>query len=170
VSLSGLLSVDTQVLVGRVLQNLVGQIAADAGASGHGDVPPEEVLARTIVEWIKPWLDAGPPSLDRSAGGVEVIDLEDLDRNAELAAALGACRCWGERPACPTCGGYGEPGWVRPDRALFAYYALPAVDRLRSERELAPKPDERMRTAGRPYRGPSAGTTTRRRFDERLPG
>ncbi len=48
-------------------------------------------------------------------------------RNAELARALGACRCWGERPACPECGGDGRPGFFHVDRGAFAAFVAPVM-------------------------------------------
>ncbi|MFN8080701.1 MAG: hypothetical protein U0Q19_14185 [Kineosporiaceae bacterium] len=52
-----------------------------------------------------------------------------LDRSMLLAAALGACDCWGEHGDCPTCGGEGSAGWVPPDPELFVEYVAPAVRR-----------------------------------------
>jgi hypothetical protein len=58
----------------------------------------------------------------------ELIVYENLiDRNSVLAAAVGACDCWGEQAECGFCGGAGAPGWVVPDRKLFASYVYPAV-------------------------------------------
>jgi hypothetical protein len=51
------------------------------------------------------------------------------DRNVLLAAALGACDCWGEDTGCPGCGGVGSAGWVPPDPELYAEYVAPAVRR-----------------------------------------
>jgi hypothetical protein len=50
-----------------------------------------------------------------------------VDRNLLLAAALGACGCWGEQPACPDCGGQGAAGWMSPDPDLYTEYVAPAV-------------------------------------------
>lgn len=52
-----------------------------------------------------------------------------VDRQVLLAAALGACVCWGEDGGCPECGGRGSAGWVPPDPELFAEYVVPAVRR-----------------------------------------
>jgi hypothetical protein len=58
-----------------------------------------------------------------------LLELERLQQiNDDLAAALGACPlCWGEEPECTECGGQGEPGSVRPDRALFFQLVVPAL-------------------------------------------
>lgn len=49
-----------------------------------------------------------------------------------LAAALGACDCWGLRGDCPTCRGKGSAGWIDPDVDLFHEYVSPAAARLSS--------------------------------------
>ncbi len=44
-------------------------------------------------------------------------------RNAQLAAALGACpQCWGEDPECTVCAGEGQPGSAPPHRQHFRHY------------------------------------------------
>ena len=50
-------------------------------------------------------------------------------RNAEFAAACGACVCFGE-PHCLDCGGEGKPGWQVPDEHLFRLYVAPVLERL----------------------------------------
>lgn len=60
---------------------------------------------------------ADPPSPDPAS--LQVV----------LAAALGACECWGDDPACAVCGGAGSPAWLEPDEELFREYVLPAVRR-----------------------------------------
>jgi hypothetical protein len=52
-----------------------------------------------------------------------------VERNAALAAACGACTCFGE-PDCLDCGGEGKPGWQRPDEELFRQYVAPVLERL----------------------------------------
>lgn len=55
---------------------------------------------------------------------------EDLaTRNAALAAALGACDCWGQ-VECTVCHGTGGPGWTLPDKRLFSYFVRPALEVL----------------------------------------
>lgn len=56
-----------------------------------------------------------------------------VDRNMLLAAAVGACDCWGYEPNCPLCGGAGSSGWARPDDELFAHFVEPAVQRMAAE-------------------------------------
>jgi hypothetical protein len=51
------------------------------------------------------------------------------DRNVLLAAAVGACECWGEDPDCPICSGRGSAGWTVPDVRLYQDYVEPAIQR-----------------------------------------
>lgn len=55
---------------------------------------------------------------------------ELLDRQILLAAALGACECWGSDPECPFCGGDGLPAWRHPDPQLYEEFVAPATARL----------------------------------------
>jgi hypothetical protein len=57
-------------------------------------------------------------------------DETPLDTNALLAAALGACECWGLREACHMCQGRGSAGWAQPDPELFEEFVRPAISRL----------------------------------------
>jgi hypothetical protein len=50
-----------------------------------------------------------------------------IDTNMLLAAALGACECWGLRPDCHLCRGRGAPGWTQPDLELFEEFVGPAI-------------------------------------------
>jgi hypothetical protein len=61
-----------------------------------------------------------------------------LERNAELAAACGACVCFGQ-PHCPDCGGEGKPGWQVPDASLFRQYVAPVLGRLCAVRDEEPQ-------------------------------
>jgi len=53
-----------------------------------------------------------------------------VDTNLLLAAALGACECWGLRSDCVVCRGYGSAGWTQPDPELFDELVRPAIARL----------------------------------------
>jgi hypothetical protein len=67
------------------------------------------------------------------------------ERNAALAAAVGACPCWGEDDTCETCSGEGRPGAFLPDKACFIEFVLPVVRRLRQRaarrKHLKPAPE-----------------------------
>ena len=57
-------------------------------------------------------------------------DETPLDTNVLLAAALGACECWGLRGACGTVPRPGSAGWIQPDPELFEEFVRPAISRL----------------------------------------
>jgi len=50
-------------------------------------------------------------------------------RNRSLAAALGACVCFGD-PRCRQCGGEGQPGTRAPEPDAFAFYVEPVLRQL----------------------------------------
>jgi hypothetical protein len=74
-------------------------------------------------------------------------DRTPVDTNILLAAALGACECWGLRVDCELCQGQGSPGWTQPDPELFEEFVRPAIERLsatppgRRERHDRPETD-----------------------------
>jgi hypothetical protein len=49
--------------------------------------------------------------------------------NMLLAAALGACECWGLRAGCDVCLGRGSAGWTEPVPELFDEFVGPAIAR-----------------------------------------
>lgn len=53
-----------------------------------------------------------------------------VDTNILLAAALGACECWGLRASCHLCHGLGTAGWTEPVPELFDEFVSPAIARL----------------------------------------
>jgi hypothetical protein len=62
---------------------------------------------------------------DQPAGDTALTDI-----NLLLAAALGACDCWGLRADCVQCQGHGSAGWTEPDPDLFEEFVQPAVAKL----------------------------------------
>ena len=50
--------------------------------------------------------------------------------NLLLAAALGACECWGLRADCDVCRGEGSSGWTEPISELFYEFVGPAIAKL----------------------------------------
>ena len=52
------------------------------------------------------------------------------DTNILLAAALGACECWGLRGDCDLCRGLGSAGWTEPVPELFEEFVAPAIAKL----------------------------------------
>jgi hypothetical protein len=60
---------------------------------------------------------------------------EPVDISMLVAAALGACQCWGLRTDCDICGGQGSTGWIMPDRELFEALVEPAIVKMSARPE-----------------------------------
>lgn len=52
------------------------------------------------------------------------------EMNRQLAAACGACVCWGRFASCPRCGGLGAAGTADVDPAMFRKHIEPALLRM----------------------------------------
>lgn len=109
---------DPRGFLDRVLEQVAGRLAVDGGMPGPRAAGP------TVVR-----------GYDLQAHQVLI------DRNVLLAAALGACECWGERADCTLCAGEGTSGWLPPDDALWDEYVTPALRRSGTEARCAPSPD-----------------------------
>jgi len=83
--------------------------------------------------------------LEEMVGRMTATDEGLTDRDTLLAAAVGACDCWGEDLNCPICSGEGAPGWAQPNAHLYAEYVAPAVLRYGAR---APEPDGHPTTEG----------------------
>ena len=87
-------------------------------------LPDPQGYAERVVQQLLDRLAATPQVSGSSIAGT--VDQTLVDRNLILAAALGACECWGEDADCPACAGAGAAGWVRPDPKLYEAYVRPA--------------------------------------------
>ncbi|HXW47267.1 MAG TPA: hypothetical protein VEL03_20910 [Streptosporangiaceae bacterium] len=126
---------EVQALLERILpdpsgfaQRLLLQVMARWGeVAGHGsstfnpdasafytEAEPEDVTASGIV------ITPDQPTAENST----------LNTNLVLAAALGACECWGLRADCHLCWGQGSAGWTEPVPELFDEYVAPAIAKL----------------------------------------
>jgi hypothetical protein len=106
-------------MAGRVLQQTMDRLASDEAIAGNGEMAADELVAAALGNRLARFLT------DRNDEADDYAEL--AARDAALAAALGACECWGADADCPACGGAGEPGWMLPDSRLFAHYVHPAV-------------------------------------------
>ena len=130
--LVGRMAPDAIALIERVLEQAQKQLTRDGAAAGGGTSPDEVVatalgnrLARMILNEDSSAVEDWPTV---SFAADELSHYEELvDRNSVLAAALGACDCWGQHVSCPFCDGVGGPGWALPDERLFASYVGPAL-------------------------------------------
>jgi hypothetical protein len=132
-SLLGRVVPEAMVFVERVLQQTQEQLTRNGAFPADGQVSPDQVvitalgnrLARIILNEDSSVAEDWP-----TVGSLadELSHYEELvDRNSVLAAALGACDCWGQYVSCPFCNGVGGPGWTLPDERLFASYVRPAL-------------------------------------------
>jgi len=95
------------------------------------DHPFDEQVADALGNWLAESLigasSVGDKATFKSSESQSGFGEEILARDRLLAAALGACVCWGRRIDCESCAGLGAPGWRVPDRELFGEYVAPAV-------------------------------------------
>ena len=89
-------------------------------------LPDPRAYAERVVQQLLDRLAATAPDGSAAGGPYPIVNQALLDRNAMLAAAVGACECWGEDPRCAVCAGNGAAGWSPPDPALYAAYIRPA--------------------------------------------
>ncbi|WP_433379080.1 hypothetical protein ACQPZX_12845 [Actinoplanes sp. CA-142083] len=101
---------------------LLGQVIADPSAFGQR-------LAEQAVARFAQGAEPGHVEADRVVDMASFAPKQD-DSSVLLAAALGACACWGAQVTCPSCHGEGSAGWTEPDVALFQKFVGPAVERL----------------------------------------
>jgi hypothetical protein len=136
---------DPQSLPRRTLDAL-SQLGPVLDASERSDAPesdqgPSGHVLLSLLSQL-----AQPPEADGQAGsgigglqgdkGDQVDHLtynELVHQNSVVAAALGACDCWGERANCPLCKGVGSPGWMPADENLFDIYVRPVVHQFSTE-------------------------------------
>jgi hypothetical protein len=150
---------DPLALAGRVLEQVVAQLAPADAAPGGADTAPDELLTTVLANRVARFLGGGEPE-DASGEPVDgasawLPHYEQLvERNSDVAAALGACDCWGEHAECPICDGAGAPGWALPDESLFATYVRPAI-------AVAPPPPTARRAATK-----STSTTNEKEQDD----
>jgi hypothetical protein len=108
----------------RLLLQLMAQFgdsaAPGAGASGsaarafYTAATHENAAASNIV------ITPEQPDADEAPAGTNIL----------LAAALGACECWGLRADCDVCQGQGSAGWTEPVPELFDEFIGPAIAKL----------------------------------------
>jgi hypothetical protein len=87
-----------------------------------------------------------PPPYDAPDSGIVIPAGRDgsddpaINTNLLLAAALGACECWGLDAGCGSCLGYGTAGWTTPDLELFEEFVQPAITKLFGADSTPPAP------------------------------
>jgi len=107
---------DPRGFAGRLLQQAIAQygLLAEPTATAFYTATAEDVTSAEAVIVSDEWAADDLPA----------------DVTTVLAAALGACECWGLLDDCDHCHGQGSTGWVQPDPELFDAFVRPALDRL----------------------------------------
>jgi len=108
----------------RLLMQLMAQFgeAAEPGARTFNSTASAFYTATTEQDFAASNVVITPehPAADEAPAGTNLL----------LAAALGACECWGLRADCDQCQGAGSAGWTDPVPELFDEFAGPALARL----------------------------------------
>jgi hypothetical protein len=108
----------------RLLMQLMAQFgeAAEPGASTFNSTASAFYTATTEQDFAASNVVITPehPAADEELAGTNLL----------LAAALGACECWGLRADCDQCRGKGSAGWTEPVPELFDEFVGPAIAKL----------------------------------------
>jgi len=119
-------------LADRVLEKVQTELSK-SGTFDPAVNTPEELIATALGSWIASKFVDDRSGLTPSLGEGGLSSTQNpADTDQLLAAALGACQCWGHNAACPSCNGAGVAGWTVPDQQLFVHYVGPAVAAARS--------------------------------------
>jgi hypothetical protein len=123
---------DPRGFAGRLLQQAITQYGLVAEPTAAAFYAAEDVTPSEDVIVADRW-EAGQTS---------------VDTNTLLAAALGACGCWGLEADCDLCRGQGSAGWTQPDPELFEEFVRPAIERLPAMPPRGRKRHDRPGTGG----------------------
>jgi hypothetical protein len=121
---------DPLSLLEKVLQHTLQELGLDTArpADARGELPLEELLAKGLGGRLARIIDGGQAASFAGELAPNLATHQLLtSRNSQVAAALGACDCWGQNTSCPVCYGDGGPGWATPDEVLFNSYVGPAL-------------------------------------------
>jgi len=81
------------------------------------------------------------------------------ESNRIIAAALGACDCWGADEGCPRCRGAGAPGYLIPVEEAFVSLIVPLLEARRDI--IAPYLESRTPEANRPEQKRTGRSTSK---------
>jgi hypothetical protein len=128
---------------------------------------PSGYLETVMQQLMERLGDVKPDSPPTVLAGYDVLAHEELaDHNLLLAAALGACDCWGADPQCPVCEGAGASGWTDPDPGLFAEFVAPAVARAAARSQPAQDHAHHRQPVDVPGRDQSSGGPRKESADD----
>ena len=136
------MSIDLASLFSRVIERAAekcGQVSpllTAAAGGAQGDAVLVESLATQLLAVLGLNGNSGASPGQRIGNDVNQLTpgLELVERNRNLARALGACECWGELPDCKVCHGRGGSGWRLPQKPLFDLIVRPALQTVKEYR------------------------------------
>jgi hypothetical protein len=118
-------------------------MADESGIPSTGDLPPWAAMGAQLLDALvqrlkgddtdRPRDEIDPDGPGRAAGPARAEGRLRrwcrllARRNDRAARALGACRCWGQNPDCPICGGQGRPGTMEVDPVAFERLVVPLL-------------------------------------------
>ena len=125
---------DPSNFLDQILSPVAHELGYDPSHLDGGEYSPEDLIAAAVGNRLAQFLSPESPVPVNGEGLTDLSTRHDQlqARNSALAAALGACDCWGEDPGCGICHGVGRSGSVLPDPRLFAIYVRPAIRTLRA--------------------------------------
>jgi hypothetical protein len=100
-------------LYGQSATRPASAVYSDADAFYTTDLAEDTAATETVIASDTPAADETP-----------------IDTSLLLAAAVGACECWGLQASCYVCQGRGSAGWTVPDPELYDEFVRPALARL----------------------------------------
>jgi hypothetical protein len=116
---------DPSGFAGRLLNQAMGQWGQATGPTAtafYTATTAEDYTATTAENFTVSETVIAPERPTANEGPVDI--------NILLAAALGACECWGMQADCCLCQGQGSAGWTQPESDLFDEFVRPAIARL----------------------------------------
>ena len=114
----------------QILSPVAHELGIDPSHLDGGEYSPEDLIAAAVGNRLAQFLGPqGPVPMN----GEDLLDLSTRHdqlqaRNSVLAAALGACDCWGEDPGCGICHGVGRPGSAPPISACSPSTSVPRLE------------------------------------------
>ena len=140
----GRIMLDPGKFAEHVLQPLQDQVVSKGEFKSTTDTSPDELIATAIGTWLANKFNSNGSATDGAGGnfdGESTPHQTLVDRDRVLAAALGACLCWGDNIDCAVCQGAGTPGWKTPDQQLYMEYVHPAVRAITRNSDTANPPE-----------------------------
>lgn len=98
---------------------------------------PKAYAQRVLNQFVERTLQLTPtgPELKEESAYPDDAKESTAAQTLLIAAALGACDCWGRRPDCPACSGEGQILFFTPEASLYEQFILPVAKRMAAMEE-----------------------------------